>query len=155
MSRETLRDQLSERRVLPTVTQALLAEKLGFRVDWPEWSSGSASDFKARYAKEVPSLPHRSTRRMAIISGGVAGALLLVSSLALGRCYTGSSYLSGPVFDESKSAIIPGSDADGANSQHTLTALEPRSSNALQLWLRSLRIAMRSHLGTNRTFEIY
>jgi len=134
--RETLRDQVFDRRVLPTDTQTKLAEKLGFRVDWPEWSSGSASDFKNRYVKDVPLSPQptRSARRTALISGGGAAALLLAFLVSLWVRPAPAPYISQVrLFDESKSAIIPGSDANGANPQHTLTALDARSSNNFEI----------------------
>ena len=60
VKREVFRDQLT-RSVLPTETQSLLATKLLFRVDWPEWSDGTAVEFESRYLKEHKRTPTVST----------------------------------------------------------------------------------------------
>ncbi|OSJ32166.1 hypothetical protein BSZ19_20235 [Bradyrhizobium japonicum] len=143
INRKTLEGRL-ERSTLCAETQTILATKLGFRVDWPEWSTGSAAAFEERYTKEVPLLreaelapemvaPSRPSGRATLIYGGVAATLLLAVSFVFWEKAPVPHISQVRLFDESKSAIVPGSDADGANPQHTLTALEPRSSNNFEI----------------------
>lgn len=63
ITREVFRDQIT-RRVLPSDTQAKLASKLSFRLDWPEWADGTATAFESRYLKEnrVTERPKASVR---------------------------------------------------------------------------------------------
>jgi len=64
ISREALRDQLV-RRNLPSEIQSTLARKLRFRLDWPEWSAGTAAEFEACYLKEHnPAPPPTSNKRL-------------------------------------------------------------------------------------------
>jgi hypothetical protein len=156
--REKFRDQIN-RKVLPSETQILLAEKFGFRVDWPEWSSGTSSAFENRYLKENRHLmesPRPSPKALANAAAGqkqgparpgaayrkswAFGGILVAAGLAILLFWwprpSASSlpYISHvELFDESKGAIIPGSDANGANPRHTLTALEERSGNDFQI----------------------
>ena len=152
--RETFRDQI-DRKVLPTETQSLLAEKLSFRVNWSEWSSGDASAFERRYFEEHRHLmeslrlspkadaqpfenasggqkeePVRPAHRNAWGYGGILMAVGVAIFLFWWLHPNPLPYISHvELFDESKGIIIPGSDANGARPRHTLTALEERSGN--------------------------
>ena len=61
ISRETLRDQVG-REQLSEAIQHLLAEKLRFDVSWPEWVSGTATEFKSRYIREAAQIRARNRR---------------------------------------------------------------------------------------------
>jgi hypothetical protein len=142
--RETFRDQVYRYKKLPTDTQSLLAKKLGFRVDWDEWSTGNATAFKERYVKEVqlptPKPPPEQTgaKRIGPLGSwhyaGIAAALGLAVFLVWWLRPNEAPYISHVrLFDESKSAVIPGSDANGARPRHTLTSLVERSGNDFQI----------------------
>ncbi|OSJ19670.1 hypothetical protein BST63_01670 [Bradyrhizobium canariense] len=70
-----------------------------------------------------------------MISGGTAAALLLAVLLFIWVKPAPAPQIISQVrlFDESKSAVIPGSDGNGASPQHTLTALDARSSNNFEI----------------------
>jgi hypothetical protein len=51
VARKTLIDQRDKRR-LSSYVQGLLAEKLKFRLDWPQWLTGTAEEFRNRYVEE-------------------------------------------------------------------------------------------------------
>jgi hypothetical protein len=51
VARKTLIDQRDSGR-LSSYVQGVLAEKLKFRLDWPQWLAGTAEEFRERYLEE-------------------------------------------------------------------------------------------------------
>jgi len=62
VKRETLRDQKQRGRLSPEV-QSALAKNLAFRLDWPQWQTGPAEQFKKEYRRVHSHLPASAPER--------------------------------------------------------------------------------------------